>query len=79
MKYKVKTFIGCEQCGADFGGPNAGEYEDWDNRLSGVTLPEYLAEEALAMMWIRVVWGSADVLLCSVKCVAAWLKEASRN
>ncbi|ACI06430.1 hypothetical protein GUMBALL_56 [Mycobacterium phage Gumball] len=74
MKLKVLTFIACEQCGTHFGGPEAGEY-DYRNLPGKMTIAEYLVEEALASMWIRVIWGADDVILCGPDCVKSWLDE----
>lgn len=78
MKVQVKTFICCENCGKEFGGPEAGQYSDWDESSHG-PLVEYLVSEALSMMWIGLVYGADDVLLCSAKCVNAWIREAAKR
>ena len=75
MKIKTLTFIACEHCGKDFGGPDAGDYQDWNPIANGISLPEFLAGEALSFGWFRVVWMTNDVLLCSHQCVTKWMKE----
>ncbi|AVD99688.1 hypothetical protein HWB51_gp124 [Mycobacterium phage Cuke] len=75
MKIKVRTFIACEQCDKEFGGPDAGDYSDWNPIANGMSLPEFLAGEALSFGWFRVVWMTEDVLLCCQQCVTKWMKE----
>ena len=72
MKLVTKTFIVCGQCGKEFGGPAAGDYEDWDGKLSDVTLEQYLLGEALGLFWVHIECGAHEVVLCSKKCVKDW-------
>lgn len=72
MHLRVRTFLVCEGCDSDYGGPNAGEY---DHRELRGTIAEHLADQAMLDGWVRVIWGDQDVLLCSPKCVSSWLES----
>ena len=70
MEVKTYTFIGCENCRRQFGGPRAGEYFDWNDESAGCTITEFLVAEAMDLGWIRVQWYGEDVLICSPSCVS---------
>lgn len=70
---KVKQFIACAVCGKEFGGPAAGEYEDWNHQVSN--LQDFLVSEALEMFWIKIQCGAAEVMVCSRACAKKWIYD----
>lgn len=69
MTLRVKTFLACEVCGKEFGGPDAGDYPNWNPE----ELHAMLLAEARELFWIQITCGAAEVLVCSRLCAKKWV------
>lgn len=71
MALKVKTYIACEVCGKEFGGPDGGDYPNWDPEQ----LHAMLVAEARELFWIEISCGAPTVLCCSKRCAKKWISN----